>query len=434
LNISADLKLDRQHTLNVESKSILNWAQQWSDCCLLDHNNYQNYPGNITNGYLAVGARSKISIPIGLTNALPRLQAWLDKQKDWTFGYLSYELKNQIEELSSRKATKIDFGLLHFFVPEYLFEFKIDGVKLIRSKINIKELENKINEFNNQVDNIEDQEIRIKSTSTKNQYLEKISSVQQHIQLGDIYEMNFCQEFFVENIGCDPLQLFQRLNANSKAPFASFFKSNQQYLICASPERYLQRKGERLISQPIKGTRKREASKVKDLEQKNDLIHSQKDRSEHVMIVDLVRNDLGKCCKPGTVKPTELFGIYSFEHVHQMISTIEGTLIENQTFTDILRATFPMGSMTGAPKISAMQLIDQYEASSRGLYSGSVGYIKPNGDFDFNVVIRSMLYDQQKALLSFHVGGAIVAESDPEAEYEECLTKATGIHRALGSQ
>ncbi len=425
---------NKKVSIDVNRKALLNWAQQSSDCCFLDHNNYKDYPGSLTNGYLAVGAHSKISIAIGEENALPQLQAWLDSNKDWAFGYFSYDLKNQIENVRSDNPLKIDFGLLHFFVPKYLFEFLNGGIQVVRSARNRTDLVKEINDYEGGQHISNTNRIEIKSDLSKAEYLEKIEAIKSHIQLGDIYEMNFCQEFSVNNFKGDPLNLFHKLNKNSRAPFASFFKVDQKYLVCSSPERFLQKNGSRLISQPIKGTRKRGEQEQQDILQKKDLINSQKDRSEHVMIVDLVRNDLGKICHPGTVKAVELFGIYSFEHVHQMISTIEGELCQNKNFTDIIKATFPMGSMTGAPKISAMNLIDHFEQSARGLYSGSVGYIKPNGDFDFNVVIRSMLLDQNAECLSFHVGGAIVADSDPEMEYEECFIKARGIHQALFGQ
>ena len=236
--------------------------------------------------------------------------------------------------------------------------------------------------------------------------------------------MNFCQEFFVENAALNPATLFHDLNALAQTPFAAFYKLNDTYIMCASPERFLKKSGQKLTSQPIKGTSKRGNTGGEDLDLKNELQNDPKNRSENVMIVDLVRNDLGKISETGTVKVNELFGIYSFPSVHQMISTIESTLKHDLPFTEALRQTFPMGSMTGAPKIRAMQLIEQYERTRRGVYSGAIGYITPTGDFDFNVVIRSILYNSMRQYASFQVGGAIIADSDAEKEYTECQIKA----------
>jgi para-aminobenzoate synthetase component 1 len=266
---------------------------------------------------------------------------------------------------------------------------------------------------------------------SKEVYLYLVEAIRGHIGGGDIYEMNFCQEFYAENVDIDPAGIFVQLNEISRAPFATFFKNDHLSLICGSPERFLQKKGEMLVTQPIKGTRKRSADPLEDAAIREELFYSEKDRSENVMIVDLVRNDLSRNCLPGTVIVDELFGIYSFPTVHQMISTVRGTLPAGDDGLDALFDAFPMGSMTGAPKVMAMQLIEQYETTRRGLYSGAVGYFAPNGDFDFNVVIRSLQYNAKNKYLSCSVGGAIVYDSVPEQEYEECLVKIAAIRKTL---
>jgi para-aminobenzoate synthetase component 1 len=273
--------------------------------------------------------------------------------------------------------------------------------------------------------------IPIKSKMDKSTYLEKVAALKQHIQLGDIYEVNFCQEFFAENVTINPINYYLLLNKKSPTPFSCFVKHHDKYLLCASPERFIQKNGSNIISQPIKGTIKRGLTTKEDEQLKQQLISDKKERSENIMIVDLVRNDLSKIAKKNTVEVDELCGIYTFPQVHQMISTIKAKLQDNTTFDDIIKALFPMGSMTGAPKISAMQLIEKYETTKRGLYSGSVGYINSEGDFDFNVVIRSLAYNSQSGYLSFMVGGAITALSDPEKEYEECLLKAKAMMEVL---
>jgi len=266
---------------------------------------------------------------------------------------------------------------------------------------------------------------------TKEAYINNIKTIKEHIQQGDIYEVNYCQEFFAKQVKIKPIQLYFKLNDKSPTPFSCFVKHNDKYLLSASPERFIKKQGNKITSQPIKGTIKRGGDKVEDERLKELLYNDNKERSENIMIVDLVRNDLSKISKKNSVKVDELCGIYTFPQVHQMISTVSADLNENITFNDIIKATFPMGSMTGAPKIRAMELIEKYEVSKRGLYSGTVGYIDSFGNFDFNVVIRSILYNMDTQYLSFFVGGAITHLSDPEKEYEECLLKAKAMFEVL---
>ena len=255
-----------------------------------------------------------------------------------------------------------------------------------------------------------------------------------HIQKGDCYEINFCQEFHSIDTTIDAVTLYAQLTALSPTPFACYYKENKSHLICASPERWLKKQGNKILSQPIKGTVKRElANTEKDELLKNELFHSSKDRSENVMVVDLVRNDFSRVCKAGTVHVDELYGIYSFPQVHQMISTISGQLLDGVGMEALVESGFPMGSMTGAPKKKVMELIKQYEPIQRGIFSGAVGYIKPNKDFDFNVVIRSLLYNSENHYLSYLVGSGITIYSNPEQEYEECLLKAKAMETVLGN-
>jgi para-aminobenzoate synthetase component 1 len=265
------------------------------------------------------------------------------------------------------------------------------------------------------------------------EYREQVAALQRHILRGDCYEINFCQEFFSQPADLDPLSGWWSLSEASPNPFSCFYRLNGRYLLCASPERYLKKTGSQVFSQPIKGTSARYPDRpADDSASARDLFLSAKDRSENVMIVDLVRNDLSKICLPGSVRVEELYGIYRFPQVFQMISTVTGTLLPDLHWTDAVRQTFPMGSMTGAPKHRVVGLIDRYERSRRGIFSGAVGYITPEGDFDFNVVIRSLLYNQANRYLSYQVGSGITFYSNPQAEYEECLIKAAGILRALG--
>src|SRR5262249_41024055 len=223
----------------------------------------------------------------------------------------------------------------------------------------------------------------------------------------------------------DPVSVYRELSSISPNPFSALYRINDKWLICASPERFLKKQGNKILSQPIKGTSERIlGNEERDELSREKLFKSPKERSENVMVVELVRNDLAKICKEGTVDVDELYGIYSFPQVHQMISTVVGELKENISFTDIIRATFPMGSMTGAPKKRVLELIERYEKTRRGIFSGALGYNSPGGDFDFNVVIRSILYNSSDRYLSFPTGSGITFYSDPEKEWEECLLKA----------
>ncbi|MNS95614.1 Aminodeoxychorismate synthase component 1 [compost metagenome] len=273
--------------------------------------------------------------------------------------------------------------------------------------------------------------VEVKQRISKELYVEKASQMLHHIHIGDMYEANFCMEFYAENAVINPLEKFLKLNEISQAPFSVFFKNHQQYLVSASPERYLKKVGDKIISQPIKGTSKRFSDPIEDEKSKSILVSDAKERAENIMITDLVRNDLSHTAQKGSVEVEELCGIYSFLQVHQMISTITSKLDPQYSAVDVLKTTFPMGSMTGAPKISVMEIVEKIEETKRGLYSGAIGYFTPEGDFDFNVVIRSILYNQENKYVSFSVGSAITSLSVPEKEYEECLLKAKAMHEVL---
>ena len=274
--------------------------------------------------------------------------------------------------------------------------------------------------------------LSLKSRFSKDEYIDAVKKLQEHILRGDCYEINFCQEFYSKNIAINPFNVYQKLSDLSPNPFSAFYKYEDKYLMCASPERFLKKTGDTIISQPIKGTAKRIINDAKaDEEQKNNLFKNEKERSENIMIVDLVRNDLAKICSEGSVYVKEFLGIYLFPQVYQMISTVAGKLRKNVSLAEIFTATFPMGSMTGAPKKRVMELIEKYEKTKRGLFSGTIGYINPEGDFDFNVVIRSVLYNETEKYISIQAGSAITFKSIPESEYEECLLKADAIKRSL---
>ncbi len=284
-----------------------------------------------------------------------------------------------------------------------------------------------------QISKVDFQIPKIEQRISKEIYLQKVSKMLEYIRFGSIYEANFCMEFFAKEASINPVEIYEKLDTISKAPFATFFKNNNQYLLSASPERYLKKENEKVISQPIKGTARRSFDIEQDAFLKSELAKSEKERSENIMIVDLVRNDLSHTAKKGSVVVEELCEVYTFKQVHQMISTIVSKVENTVSPIEILKTTFPMGSMTGAPKISAMKIIEELEETKRGLYSGAVGYFTPTGDFDFNVVIRSILYNAKNQYLSFSVGSAITSQSVPENEYEECLLKAKAMFEVLQS-
>ena len=411
-------------------EQLLYWAQQFREVAFLDSNNYPQAYSSY-DCMLAVDAFTLLQTDYH--NAFEDLKQYQQTTKDWLFGYLSYDLKNDSERLQSNNFDGLDFPDLFFFQPKKIFLLKGNQLETRYLHLCDDELQEDYQDITTIVpqQSSASESVEVQAKINQKKYLEQVQKMQEYIHKGDIYEANFCMEFYAENATIQPLEKFQKLNAISQPPFAVFLKNNQQYLLSATPERYLRKEGEDLISQPIKGTAKRYEDPVADEKAKEDLASNPKERAENIMITDLVRNDLSRTAQKGSVQVEELCGIYSFMQVHQMISTITSKMDEKYAVIDVLRLTFPMGSMTGAPKISAMKIIEELEATKRGLYSGAVGYFTPEGDFDFNVVIRSILYNQKKQYLSFSVGSAITALSVPEQEYEECLLKAKAMKSVL---
>ncbi|GAA3950664.1 anthranilate synthase component I family protein [Hymenobacter algoricola] len=403
----------------------LHWAAQFA-CCAYYESNALPYPGGAFERLLAVAADA----PAGPAT-LPELEAWLTEASPAAprCGLLTYDLKNEIEALHSRHFDGLAWPPLHFFVPQTWLRWQAEAVEIHGDTVGI-------------LDAIlalplpaaaGPQVSTMRPRLPKAEYLAAVAAVREDILDGEVYELNLCQEFYAENVALEPVSTFLQLNAASPMPFAGFYKWQDRFLLCASPERFVRRTGRQLVSQPIKGTIGRGATPDDDARQRQQLLNDEKERAENLMIVDLVRNDLARVAETGTVQVPELFGLYPFRHVWQMISTVQARLRPALGLVDVLRATFPMGSMTGAPKIRALQLIEHYEQTRRGLYSGSIGYVLPNGDFDFNVVIRSLQYRAGTGYLSFQVGSAITYDSVPEREYEECLLKARAMLDVLGA-
>ena len=409
-------------------QGMLNWAGQFSILLFLDNNNYPS----AYNGYeclLATGAAHSIIAKEG--DSLSRLQQLHNTKCDWAFGHICYDYKNILEpKLLSAHPANTDFPLLHFFIPQTVCYINREQTTLVIESFEDPCLIYKaIIESDTTKRDKQLPKLQFKSRVERKHYLDTILKLRTHIADGDCYEINYCNEGYCDNADVEPLQVFNALNNLSPAPFAAYYRLDDKYMMCASPERYLRREGHRILSQPIKGTARRDKDAPTDERIKEALRNDIKERAENVMIVDLVRNDLARCCETGSVRVDELFGVYTFPQVHQLISSVSGTLKVDSPFTDAIRYSFPMGSMTGAPKFKVMQLIDQYEQSRRELFSGTVGYITPGGDFDFNVIIRSLFYNAGAKYLSYQTGGAITYDSNAEKEWEEMRLKAWALER-----
>lgn len=411
---------------------LLVWSQQFYEVVWLDSNSDKNQYSSF-DGMLAVDALTALSTDS--FNAFDDLKTYQTETKDWIFGYLTYDLKNNVERLKSENFDGLHFPELYFFQPKKIIKIQGNTAHFLYLNMVDDEINTDFDEITNftlkKEEKPKEKNIHIKMRIFKDDYFNRVGKMLQKIHRGDIYEANFCQEFYAEDTEINPLETYNELNKISKAPFSVFFKLNDKYVASASPERYIKKEGTTVISQPIKGTAKRSLNKLEDEKLRTNLALDEKERAENIMIVDLVRNDLSKSAIKGSVQVTELCKVYTYKQVHQMISTITSTVKSAKNAVDIINETFPMGSMTGAPKVSAMKIIEELEATKRGVYSGTVGYITPEQDFDFNVVIRSILYNATEKYVSFSVGGAITAKASPEKEYEECLLKAKAMRQVL---
>lgn len=380
-----------------------------------------------------VGWLPKSEILSEYPTSFQRLQQHRDQHRDWLLGFLCYDLKNELEKLESPKPKGLYWPTLYFFQPhkvvivhdkqahfhyseEFAAEISMDFERIQQTQ---------------PLDKTYIHPINWSTRSSKSDYFNQFEVIQNHLTRGDIYEVNYCQEFYSQVENFAPHLAFTALNSIAKAPFSCYFNYQSHYLMCASPERYLQKTERQLLSQPIKGTTSRGKTAEEDHALLRALQNNPKERSENIMIVDLVRNDLARTAAKDSVQVTELCGGYRFNNVQHLISSITSTIKDKTPTIEALSTTFPMGSMTGAPKVRAMEIASKCEPFYRGLYSGAVGYFTPNDDFDFNVVIRSLQYNARENYLSYAVGSAITAASTAEQEYQECLLKAINILRAL---
>ena len=390
-----------------------------------------NHPAS-NNSFIAIGTSASITA-VGNKIALKEhgketvldqnpweaLQEFKVSNKDeWIFGYLSYDLKNFIEDLSSMNEPLFHAPDLFFFVPELLIRIdennKVEVLKgTLKDELSLTEIKGNVSL--NQV-----------QKTTKATYLEKIKIAQNLIREGEFYEINLSHPLEFEFKG-RAWDLYQKMKTSGPVPFGSYIKHSDFEICSSSPERFLSKNGSLISSQPIKGTVSR--SDKDDQSKIEELMNSEKEQAENLMIVDLVRHDLSRIAKNGSVRVKNLFEIQSFETVHQMVSTVEAEVKEDISAVEVLKTCFPMGSMTGAPKIAAMRAIDDLEDYKRGIYSGAIGYFSPEDDFDFSVVIRTAIVQGEK--LFYPVGGAITFDSSPEQEWDETILKAKALTNIL---
>ncbi len=409
----------------------LTWADQQRHFAYFNSNDIP-YPKNGFRHVLAIGAKETLGYHQGTffdeLSALQKRIEQSDLMNDWLVGYLGYDLKNETEKLESKNHDGLGFPEAQFFNPEHVLTFHADQVEVHSDQtdlfdtilaVDFNSTENKLSPPINSVE--------------KPDYLANVQQLRKHIEEGDCYEINYCQEFHGEIISFNPIELYRSLNEISPNPFSCLQKFDEHYIVSASPERFMKQQGTTIISQPIKGTRQRSDNSNEDIRLKTDLRNDPKELAENMMIVDLVRNDLARTAKMGSVKVEEIFGIYSFPQVHQMISTVCSEMRDGMDRIEVIEKAFPMGSMTGAPKVKVMELIERYENTKRGPFSGAAGYINGKASFDFNVLIRSIFVNKKTNAYSFQVGGAITYDSVPELEYEECMLKAKAIFQLINA-
>lgn len=403
--------------LSCLKRKMLNLLRQFSIFSFMDNNGYSHAP-NHYECIMAAGAHSRFYQP----ESLPK--------DDWLFGHIAYDFGQILYPYFPWKEKgKQAIPAFTFFQPDIVCRIPYGSNQLHISCI--KSDPNKVLE---QILKTESDFTTAFTPPTewtldftKEEYLKVIDAIRSDIREGDFYELNFCVRATTKHQIQDPFSLFYKLNKSNPSPFAAFYRLEDDYLLCASPERFLQKQGHKLTAQPIKGTIRNSPDKKEDEQLQQALKNDLKEQAENLMITDLMRNDLAKICMPGSIRVPDLLGIYHFPTLHHLISTIEGRQNNQINFKDILEATFPMGSMTGAPKKIVMERIDGYERQQRGLYSGSVGYLSPEGDFDLNVVIRSLIYQEKQQELSYATGGAITYDSVGEQEWREINLKAAAI-------
>lgn len=413
----------------VHKDALMRTASGESHFVWLDSNAHPDLEG----GYDWIGGGGCIRECTPEKNVFGNLRESFGTKGFWRFGRLAYDVKNDLENLHSSLPDRMKWPITRFFEPDWVIFRRGDSIFLDLHPQSQWTMESWVSRFlmANEVPLLKHEPVHLISGTSREEYVEAASQLMKHIQRGDIYEVNYCIEYFAESAQIDPVQTHLDLMKKGAPPMSALWHTHDEWILSMSPERYLRKRGSEIVSQPIKGTARKSADPKEDAQIAKALSSDPKERAENVMIVDLVRNDLSRVARRGTVNVKELFGIHSFRTVHQMISTVSAQLKEDADVWDALSVSYPMGSMTGAPKIRAMELIEDIENHCRGMYSGSIGYIDPNGDADFNVIIRSVLWDPSKSTLSVSVGSALTSAAKPEQEWAECGLKLQAIQEVL---
>lgn len=393
--------------------------------------------GDRGQALIGAGARARFTVNEGHDGppTFTRLKAFLLREADWAFGHLAYDLKNEVEGLVSRHPERMGWPLAHWFIPRFVVKLTEGEAVLWVHEEDRKEGEEWLGRLTSSPGPFSQGEGGdgvFTHRTTKAHYLQQVRRIMGHLQRGDVYEVNYCTERTANLPGWDVYTAFQRMLDGSDAPHASFYCMEGRFALCASPERFLRFEGGKVTAQPMKGTRPRSADAGRDRELALELAADEKERGENIMALDVMRNDLSRTARSGTVRVEELCAVKSHTSVHQMVSTVGSVLAYGLHPVDAIAAAWPMASMTGAPKVSAMRLIDQVEDMRRGLFSGSLGFFGPDGTADLNVVIRTVQYDARSGEVSLCTGSAITATCDPEKEWEECELKARSVINALG--
>ena len=395
---------------------------------LWENNHFTFLPPNTSErqAFIAWGKKDAFVVNENNPTDIQKLNQWLAGKTTPVFGYISFEAKKLFEKNSYRNSSSDGSDFLYFFEPEHIWKEENGKWKALgEEEPNERSV---IEDFLSSYKNVEitsiEEKLVFEMLESEVSYVEKIQDILNNIQQGQYYETNFCIPLQASGELKDAFVHFSKMNNATEAPHAAYFNGDKLQLLCTSPERFIQKKGTQIISQPIKGTIRRGLNSEEDAQNKALLQSSEKERSENIMIVDLVRNDLSRIAEKASVNIKSLCELHTFKTLHHLISTVEAQLPSNITFTEILAATFPIGSMTGAPKISSVKHMEKLEILDRGIYSGSFGVIEPDGNFDFNVIIRSAVYNKEKKQTTIKVGSAITNASNAEAEFEECLLKA----------
>ena len=384
--------------------------------------------------YRRVADQDRAVLGVGLSRAVEEPAFDADNMAtDWYFGAMRYEWKDVLEPPLGRSAQGPEVAHCEWFVPRFVVEWRGEQVFMhVAQGDDIAALTWANGLFRCRNQTSPDAPTGWVEGCDRESYLDRVDVLMRHIQRGDIYEVNFCTARTAHCPSFDPFISFGKLLANSAAPYAGFYRSGSNFALCASPERFLRFEMDQVVGQPMKGTRPRSQDPTEDARLRNELATDVKERSENVMALDVMRHDLSKVAASRSVQVDQLCAVITVPRVHQMISTVSARLRNGVTPMDAIRAAFPMASMTGAPKVRAMQLIEEAEGAPRGLFSGSLGFFAPDGTGDLNVVIRTLFFNALSGEASIHTGSAITALCDPEQEWEECQLKARSVIDAIG--